>query len=215
MPHVFVESNWLFAYAAPAHHHVPAAADLLDRARNGEFTIYMPNICFGEARRAILTKCKPRNEADAIRRFLTLAQPDHVTKEDAATARAVLEKFEHSIKKDLKNLDTTIRALIGLPFVKIFGLDDAMLDRATELALDEIELDPFDHVILASILVYSTRLWDAGERGISFCEEDKHLQPWDKKGNTKPALRDAFDQAHVWVYGDFTLTKPQRRKDFE
>jgi len=46
-------------------------------------------------------------------------------------------------------------------------------------------------------------------------EEDKHLQPWDKKGNTKPALRDAFDQAHVWVYGDFTLTKPQRRKDFE
>jgi hypothetical protein len=43
MPHVFVESNWLFAFAAPAHHQVPAAAELLERARLGEFTLHMPN----------------------------------------------------------------------------------------------------------------------------------------------------------------------------
>ena len=51
-PHIFVETNWLFAYAAPAHHQVPAAAELLDRARRGEFTVHMPNICLGEARQA-------------------------------------------------------------------------------------------------------------------------------------------------------------------
>jgi len=215
MPHVFVETNWIYQYAAPAHHHVPVAAELLYRAQRGEFTIHIPNICLGEARRAILAKCKPRNEADAIRRFVALAQPAHVTKEDAKTARVVLDKFENSIKKDLDNLDKTLRALTHLPFVEVFRLDDGMLDRATELALGEIELNPFDHAILASILVCATRLWDAGEKAISFCEIDKDLQPWDKKGNAKPPLRDAFDQAHVWVYGDFTLTKPQRRQAFE
>ncbi len=216
MPHVFVESNWLFAYAAPAHHQVPAAAELLDRARSGEFTVHMPNICFGEARQAILTKCLPRNEANAIRRFLTWAQPaEHVTKADAAATRVVLDKYESSIKQDLENLDNTLRTLATLPCIEIFGLDDTMLNRATELALAGVAPKPFDHAILASVLVRASRLWDAGEREISFCEADADLQPWDKHGNAKPPLRDAFDQAHVWVYGDFTLTQPQRRQDFD
>ena len=216
MPHVFVETNWLFAYAAPAHHQVPAAVDLLYRARLGEFTMHVPNICFGEARQAILTKCQPRSEADAIRRYLTWAQPSgHVTDADATAASVVLNKFESSIKRDLANLDHTLQALARLPCLEIFGLDDAMLDRATELALAGIAPKPFDHAILAGVLVRASRLGDAGERTISFCESDSDLQPWDKNGNAKPSLRNAFDRAHVWVYGDFTLTQPQRRADFE
>src|ERR1019366_7594445 len=100
MPHVFVESNWLFAFAAPAHHQVPAVAELLERARQGQFTVHLPNICIGEARQAILTKCQPRKEANAIRRFLTWAQPSgHVTRADAAAARVVLNQYESSIKQ--------------------------------------------------------------------------------------------------------------------
>jgi hypothetical protein len=215
-PHIFVETNWLFAYAAPAHHQVPAAAELLDRARRGEFTVHMPNICLGEARQAILTKCQPGHEANALRRFLTWGLPaGHVTEADAATARVILSKYESSIKQDLDNLDNALRTLAGLRCIDIFGLDDTMLDRATELALAGIAPKPFDHAILASVLVRASRLWDAGERSISFCETDKDLQPWDKHGNAKPPLREAFDQAHVWVYGDFTLTEPQRRQGFE
>jgi len=211
-----VETNWLFAYAAPARHQVPAAAELLGRAQHSEFTLHMPNICFGEARQAILAKCQPRNEANAIRRFLTWAQPaEHVTEADAAATRGVLDKYEYRIKKVLENLDDTLRTLASLPCIKIFGLDDAMFDRATELALAGIAPKPFDHAVLASILVRASGLWNAGERAISFCEADSDLQPWDKHGNAKPPLRDAFDQAHVWVYGDFTLTQPQRRQGFE
>jgi hypothetical protein len=216
VPHVFVETNWLFAYAAPAHHQVQTAAELLDRARRGEFTMHMPNVCFGEARQAILTKCQPRTEANAIRRFLTWAQPAaHVTPADAAAISAVLNKYESSLKRDLANLNSTLRTLANLPCIQIFGLDDAMLDRATELTLAGIAPKPFDHAILGGVLVAASRLWDAGERAISFCETDADLQPWDKYGNAKPPLRDAFDQAHVWVYGDFTLTQPQRQQGFE
>jgi len=215
VPHVFVETNWLFAYAAPAHHQTLTASELLDRARRGEFTLHMPNIFLGEARQAILRKCQPRNEAKAIRQFLTWAQPVHVTKEEASVARVVLEKFESSIERDLDNLDKTLQALVSLSCIEVFGLDDAMFDRATELALDGLAPKPFDHAILAGILVRASRLWDAGERTISFCETDKGLQPWDEHGNAKPPLRAAFDRAHIWVYRDFTLTEPQRRKDFE
>ncbi len=215
MPHVFVETKWLFAYAAPAHHQVRAAAELLDRARRGEFKLHMPNVCIGEARQAILTKCKPR-EADAIRRFLRWAQPaGHVTESDASATRVVVDKFESSIKQDLENLDSSLRTLRSLPCIEIFGLDDAMLDRATELALAGIAPKPFDHAILAGVLVSASRLWAAGERAISFCEDDADLQPWGKYGDAKPPLRDAFDQSHVWVYGDFTLTQPKRRQGFE
>jgi hypothetical protein len=215
MPHVFVESNWLFAFAAPAHHQVPAAAELLDRALKGEFILHMPNICLGEARQAILTKCQPRKEANAVRRFLSWAEPaGHVTADDVVATRRILDKYENSVKGALNELDGTLRQVAELPCVNVFGLDDDMLELATKLALDGVAYKPFDHASLASVLVCSSRLWAAGERGISFCEADADLQPWDKYGNAKPPLTAAYDQAHVWVYGDFTLADPPRRQDF-
>jgi hypothetical protein len=216
VPHVFVETNWLFGYAAPAHHQVPAAAELLERARRGEFTLHIPNCCLGEARKAILAKCQPRSEANAIRRFLAQAESvGHIAKADASIARTLLDRYERSIKHDLDGLDFSLKALATLPCIEIFGLDDAMLTRSTELALAGITLKPFDQAILAGILVSAARLWNAGERALSFCETDSDLQPWDRDGRAKPPLRDTYDQAHVWVYGDFTLTEPQRRPGFE
>ncbi len=216
MPHVFVETNWLFAYAAPAHHQIPAAAELLERAQRGEFTLHVPNICLGEARRAILAKCQPRNEANAIRRFLSWAQPSgYVAAGDAVGTRLVLQKYEAAIERDLANLQDAFRTLASVPFIRIFGMDDAICHRATELILSGIDLKPFDQAILASVLVQATRLWEQGERRISFCEKDSDLQPWDAYGNPKVPLRDAFDRAHLWVYGDFTLTQPERGEGFD
>ena len=132
MPHVFVETNFLFDYAAPAHHQVPAAADLLERARKGEFTLHLPNICLGEARKAILTKCQPRNEANAIRRFLRWAEPGgDVAKEGAAIARTLLDLYERSIKHDLDSLADRLKTLATFPCIEIFGLDEVMLARST------------------------------------------------------------------------------------
>jgi len=216
VPHVFVETNWLFAYAAPAHHQVPAAAELLERGQRGEFTVHLPNICLGEARQAIRTKCQPRSEANAIRRFLSWATPaGNVEPEEASITRRVLDKYESSIQEDLNKLDENLRMLADLSCIDIFGLDDTMLARATALALAGIAPKPFDHAVLAGILVTAQRLWEGGERGLSFCEADADLQPWGRYGDVKPELRAAYDQAHIWVYSDFTLTQPVRRSDFE
>src|SRR5258708_5352615 len=121
MPHVFVETNWLFEYAAPAHHQVPDAAELLKRAQRGDFTVHLPNICLGEARQAIRTKCQPRMEANAIRRFLSwAARAGNVAPEDANVTRTVLNKYESSIQKDLNNLDSNLKILADLSCVDIF-----------------------------------------------------------------------------------------------
>jgi predicted nucleic acid-binding protein len=216
VPHVFVETNWLFAYAAPPHRSVPAAAELLDRARRGDFTLYIPNICLGEARATIIRKCQPRSETDPIRRFVRWAQSaGHMSDVDSTTVRAAVDKYESAIKRDLDRLDDTIRTLAGLPYVTVFGLDEAMLARSTQLAFLGIAAEPFDQAILAAVLVAARRLWDSGAREIYFCETDGDLQPFGKSGVNKRLLKNAFDESHVWVYGDFTLSWPLRKEDFE
>jgi len=84
----------------------------------------------------------------------------------------VLDKFLSGIKQNLDDLDNTLRRIASLPFIQVSGLDDSMLARATPLALAEFAAKPFDHAILANVLVRAERLWDEGKRDISFCEED-------------------------------------------
>jgi hypothetical protein len=44
--HVFVETNWLVGYAAPAHQKVYAAVDLLKKANRGEVRLISPQSVF-------------------------------------------------------------------------------------------------------------------------------------------------------------------------
>src|SRR5258708_5182090 len=62
MRHVFVETNWLHDYAAPAHHKVPEAVRLLERAQQGEFIVHIPNVSFAEARQSIQSKSRSANQ---------------------------------------------------------------------------------------------------------------------------------------------------------
>ena len=66
-----------------------------------------------------------------------------------------------------------------------------MLDLANELALQRVAQKPFDHAILAGILVSSSRLWNRGERGISFAELDSDLQPWGAKRSAERRSEEA------------------------
>ena len=70
MQHVFVETNWLVGYAAPAHQKTYTAVDLLQKANRGEVQLYIPSICLAECRRPIREKFQVRLEADRVRRFL-------------------------------------------------------------------------------------------------------------------------------------------------
>ena len=211
MRHVFVETNWVFAYAAPAHHKRLDAVDLFQRARAGELQLHLPAPCLAEARRPIQTKCQPRNEADAVRRYLLRARAEQsVSEEQERATREVLDRFEQQVHAELRQLDEVLASIRRERGVEVFPLNGNMLERAVDLSAMGLSLQPFDQAILAAVLGRAEELRDAGERDACFCETDADLQPWDKNGEAKHPLTELYDSAAVWVYGDFELREPER-----
>ncbi|SRR5581483_2544279 len=211
MLHVFVETNWVVAYAAPAHHRVqiPAAADLLDRAAAGELTLHLPSICISEARRPLHYDFQVQATADRVRQFLLWARDEqHVTVEEDEITRRALDKMEGFVKRDLGRLEETLTSLQQKPGLNIFDITQEIAERCTELSFKSLGLKPFDQMILSAVLVRSKDLHDSGETDLAFCSLDADLQPWDRLRNPKALLKSLYDNARVWVYGDFLLQAP-------
>jgi hypothetical protein len=208
MKHVFVETNWVVDYCAPAHQRVLAAIKLLEAARSGTISLHLPAPCLTEARSAIRIKFQPK-EANRLREFLKWAKSNgHLEAKVVEDTRQVLDQFEQLVKQDLDNLEARLEGLKNESGFQIFPLSGEMLERSI-LLTTEVDLKPFDNSILAGVLVRAHELLREGETDLAFCELDGDLQPWDKNGNTKPALTRLYDDARVWVYGDFTMTTPE------
>jgi hypothetical protein len=206
--HVFVETNWLVGYAAPAHQKTYAAVDLLQKANRGEVQLYIPSICLTECRRPIREKFQVRSEADRVRRFLLWAKEMKIV--DAIvdeTVRKTLDQMEGLVKRDLGQLDELLAGLDKERGVEIFNMNEEMVLRSVQLSY--LALQPFDQAILASILVKAETLKKNGIERFAFCEVDSDLQPWDKLGAPKEPLLSIYNQAAIWVYQDFLLQEPQ------
>jgi predicted nucleic acid-binding protein len=213
MKNVFVETNWVVDYCAPAHRRVLAAVKLLQDANSGKITLHLPAPCLTEARSVIRTKFQP-NEANRLREFLKWAKSErHLGAAQVESTRQVLDQFERLVKQDLDNLEVRLDKLKAEKGLEVFPLDEQMLEKSVALAT-EVELKPFDNSILAAILTRADNLRKRGETELAFCELDGDLQPWDKNGNTKPVLTRLYDDGRVWVYGDFTLTTPEPGADW-
>ncbi len=216
MNHVFVETNWVVEYAAPAYFRAdyPDAQQLLDRARSGEFTLELPSICIAESRRAILTRFAPKQAfAGQIVSFLRWSREQELL-DDAAFDVGVraTEKMEREIRRDLDSLDARLDTLRTLPGLNIFEMGNVAAERCASLSFRGLDLQPFDQMILSSILVRAEELGRSGL--LSFCEKDKDLQPWTKDGRTKPGLVELYDRAEIWVCGDFSNSSPPRPADW-
>ena len=211
MRHVFVETNWLVDYAAPAHHRISQAEVLLNSAARGRIRLYLPSICISEARRPLLENYQPRSTADRVRAFLRWAKREGVvSNSDADATRRVLDTMESRIKTDLARLDDVFRSLGNTAGLEILNLSQQMLEQCTDLSYLKLGLGPFDQAILASVLVKAREIADAGEGPSAFCELDSNLQPWGKEG-PKDKLKQLYDEAQLWVYGGF-LGKPENAR---
>jgi len=162
-----------------------------------------------------MRKCQPRNEADAIRQFLLRAKAERtVSRDQEDAAREVLDRFEQQVRGELRKLDDVLKSIRTAPGLELFPLNQHMLDRAIDLAQTELSLEPFDQAILAAILGRAEELRSQGETDLCFCVTDADLQPWDKRGNAKDLLTKLYDEALIWVYGDFGMTAPERPDDW-
>lgn len=214
MRHVFVETNWVVDYTAPVLARSPSARDLYARAQANEFVLHVPAIALVEARKVIRER-RPREDVNGIRAFIRMARDDgRMTVETADSALVVLSQYEQFIKAEKKDAPTRIEALLDDPVVDVFSLDEMMLEESTLIAgSSALELQSFDLAILAAILV-SARGLQSEKADLSFCTLDSDLQPWDRRGAPKEVLRDLYDGAKIWVYGDFLLETPARPEDW-
>lgn len=209
MRHIFVETNWLVAVAAPAHDRIPAAVELRDSARDGRVRIYIPACCIGEARKTIRQKLQPK-EADRLRRFVRWAIEEKLLDDKTAeSARTMLASFEGRVASELAGLNDTLRDITNAAGVEVVPLDGAVLDMSVELHFKEVELSEFDRAVLAVVLIKGKSLRDGGEADVSFCELDSKLWPWDKRNSQARAeLKKLYEAAGVRVHSDFTLQGP-------
>jgi hypothetical protein len=84
MPHVFVETNWVVAYAAPAYMQMPTAAQLIEKARAGKLTLHLPALCLTEARHPLRTKFQPRAAVNSVRKYLGWATREGKVEQNSA-----------------------------------------------------------------------------------------------------------------------------------
>ncbi len=213
MKQVFVETNWVVDYCAPAHQRALAAINLLEAARSGTISLHLPAPCLAEARSAIRIKFQPK-EANRLREFLKWAKANgYLEAKVVEDTRLVLDQFEQLVKQDLDNLEARLEGLKTEKGFHVFPLRTEMLERSISLT-SEMDLKPFDNSILAAVLVRAHELLKNGENDLAFCELDGDLQPWDKNGNVKPVLTRLYNDARVWVFGDFTMTTPERPENW-
>jgi hypothetical protein len=209
LEHVFLETNWLVGCLAPAHHKVFAALELLERAKKGEVTLYLPAICVAECQRPIREKFQVKLEADRVRKFLLWAKSNGTVEPDQEeTVRRTLDQMEALVKRDLDHLANSLKDLCAQKGVEVFHIEEEMWLRTTELSHLGLQLQPFDQAILAAILVKAEMLQKQGVDRFAFCEADSDLQPWDKAGEAKEPLVRLYDQATIWVYADFLMQRP-------
>jgi predicted nucleic acid-binding protein len=210
--HVFVETNWVVDCFAPAHFETPSARDLLRLAREGALSLHVPSICLSEARTVIRRKFQPRNQADPLRKYLRWAKENgEIELRAEEVVRQSLDRYERIISAALDALETTIGGLKNESGVEVFHLTESMLELALSLGTEKLELGPFDHVILPAVLTRAAEVRQQySEAELFFCELDGDLQPWDRNGHIRPALAQLYDDAHIWVYGDFEMTAPAR-----
>ncbi len=213
--HVFVETNWVVDFAAPAHNRVPAALNLVVRAERGEIVLHVPAVCLREAENVIRQKFQPK-EAKALREFRRWAlERGEIGAASSEAAVGFLDAYTAAVQRDLRSLDSLLEGIRARPGIDVFGLTEEMLVRAISLRQEvAVFLKPFDEAILAAVLERARVLRGEGVEQFSFCELDSDLRPLDRRGNARPDLKAIFDEARVWVYGDYDLRSPTPPPDW-
>ena len=186
-----------------------AAADLIRRAAGNEIQLHLPAICLTEARHPLNQKFQTRLECERVRRYVTWALgQNRVRTEDASTVRNFIEQMENAVRNELRAMEQTLRQLAASPGLQVMPYDAAMMERSLEYGFVLPELKPYDQAVLASVIVGAERLLQAGEREMFFSELDSDLQPWDRNGERLERLATIYDDANVWVSGDYLLQSP-------
>jgi hypothetical protein len=205
MKHVFVETNWVFEFCAPAHRTTPEAQALARRAATGDLALHVPSVSLREGVNAIRQKCQPTANKELLEFRRWAVANGRLSTETATEALAFLDAYVASVRSDVATLEDRVDSIHGLAGVDVFALDQRMLDRAIALRREVATLKPFDEAILAAILIKAGDVRGAGATDLFFCDLDGDLVPIDRRGNLRKELVALYAAAGITVRQDFQV----------
>ena len=168
--------------------------------------MFVPAICFAEARETVPRRFAPRSRSEDLRKFVRWAKVNgKVLHQDAEIALKVFDQFDGLVASELTKVSERLSELAYLPYLNLFSLSEKMLERQVTIGALNISLKPFDLAILAAVLVKAEELFAVNNNEVYFCELDSDLHPWDKSGSPKPIIKKLYDDSHIRVYENFDL----------
>jgi hypothetical protein len=203
-PHVFVETNFLFgAFRMPSKRRREALA-LKSQFSAGAVKLYVPYVCFQEARN-LIAKSLPSNRCADLLDFHHFAasagSASWEIKEvrkllDAATAEVSRTKAVY--RRELADFAAAVRDGV------LHG-SDQVFDFLQALDLDNDTLTYNDRLILSSVLIKARELKAAGADRVFFASVDKKdLDPTPDR----PKLTRLYKEAGLKFVPNFVLPAP-------
>jgi hypothetical protein len=175
--HVFVETSFLFGvFRMPSKWHHDAVA-LKGRFEAGQVRLYVPYLCFQEARH-LISKSLPNNRCSDILEFHRFAATAGVATWDFNEVRKLVDAATGEVSRTKAVYQRELADFMLALGEGVLHGTRAVFDLLEALDLDDNSLKYNDRLILSSVLVKAKELHDAGEQKLYFASLDKSdLQP--------------------------------------
>jgi hypothetical protein len=202
--HVFAETNFLYHVFHMPSKRLPDAVALRKRFDAAEIKLYVPYVCFQEARHRIreyFSKQWSRVMKD-LREFHRYAEADRKADWDFGEVKKLLDAATAEMDPSKPTFPSELRN-----FTQALG--DGVLHGTKEVfdfleSLDlEVSLEYNDKLVLSSVLVKAKELYDSGEKALYFVSIDKSdLKPKDDRDKKKLL----YDEAGLTFVSSFVLS---------
>jgi len=177
LAHVFVETNFLFGiFRMPSQRHRDAI-NLKMRFEAGEIKLYVPYVCFQEARRRIPSALRIKWWSDLLE-FHRFAVVTGTATWDLGEVRKLLNAATAEVSRTKATYKRDFADFAASVGNGILHGTQSLFDFLESLDLDDDTLEYNDRLILSSVLFKAKELREAGVGRLFFASTDKkHLAP--------------------------------------
>ena len=203
-PHVFVETNFLFGvFRMPSKRQRDALA-LKAQFGTGDVKLYVPYLCFQEARN-LIAKSLPSNRCSDLLEFHRFAADSGTASWDFAEVRKLLDAAMGEVSRAKAVYQRELADFAAALRDGLLHGSNHVFDFLEALDLDDDSLKYNDRVILSSVLVRARELKAAGADRLFFASVDKSdLQPT----SHRPKMTQHYNEAGLTFVPNFVLPVP-------
>jgi hypothetical protein len=201
LAHLFVETNFLFGvFRMPSKRHREALV-LKARFDAREVNLYVPYLCFQEARN-LIAKSLPSNRCSDLSEYHQFASGMQTANWDSGEVKKLLDAASGEVSRTKAVYQNELTGFMASVGDGILHGTKIIFDFLESLELDDDHLKYNDKLILASVLVKAKELKDSGAGPLFFASVDKSdLQPT----MHRPKMARYFNEAVLEFIPNFVL----------